>query len=300
MRAHSVGANLLRCGALALAAVFALAAPATANNVIDGCGQTCEIDCGADPNCREASGGKCILADDVTCDATESAIELLSGNDLEMAGFDITCTEVAPDSCPYSAILVIDTGSKITSDGSGDDGEAVISGRFFFGVDCDLNASSIVEKITVFDGIGAIRDCRTVRNNVIGPSSQLYLLANFGITTEGIGGSDSFRNNSIEGRVFPITNNGSNSLSVEGNVINTDATNRAISLGNATGGADGVAKFNVFFGAGASAGAELFQIHGEDSVVYSGNYCNGDHPDCAACIAAGHCESYTSPFKGND
>lgn len=295
-----VGVKVLGRGALPLAAVLALAAPAMANNVIDGCGQTCEIDCGADPNCREASGGKCVLTDDVTCDSSESAIELLSGNDLEMAGFDITCTEEAPDSCPYAAILVIDSGSKITSDGSEDDGEAVISGRFFFGVDCDLNASSIVENITVFDGISAIRDCRTVRNNVIGPSSQFYLLANFGISTEGIGGSDSFRNNSIEGRVFPISNNGSNSLAIEGNVINTDATNRAITLGNATGGADGVAKFNVFFGTGASASAVLFQIYGEDSVVYSRNYCNGDHPDCAACIAAGRCEPYTSPFPGND
>lgn len=270
-----------------------------ATNVIDGCSQTCEIDCGADPNCREASGGKCILTGDVTCDSTESAIELLSGNDLQMAGYDITCTETSPNSCPYAAILIIDSSSKVTSDGSGDDGESEISGRFNFGIDCDLNEGSIVEKIAIFDGFAAVRDCKIVRETVIGSSSQFIFSLNFGILTEGIGGNDAFTKNYIQGRVEPIHNNGSNSLSVDQNVIQTDAATTALALGNPTGGADGTAKFNIFFGGGVDSSSTLFSITGTDSLVYLGNYCDGDHPDCADCIAAGRCQPYTAPFRGN-
>lgn len=288
------------CSAFLAVALATISAPSIvwATNVIDGCGQTCEADCSSDPNCREAVSGKCILNADVSCDSGDSAIELLSGNDLDLQGYEITCTETSPNSCNYSAISVLATGSKITSDGSGDDGESIISGRFTFGVHCNSNTGSIVEHLTIFDGVAAVKNCATVRENVVGPSSQLFLLVNFGIVNEGVGSNDSINKNYIEGRLRAIAG-GSDSLEIRENVIHTDSSAAAIMLGDSTNGADGVAKFNIFFADGNNSSALLFNITGTDSLVYDGNYCNGDHPDCADCIADGRCEPYTSPFQGN-
>lgn len=278
--------------------ILATMSSALASNVIDGCGQTCEVDCSSDPDCREAVSGKCVLTADISCGSGDSSIELLSGNDLDLQGYDITCSEASPDNCGYSAISVLSSGSKITSDGSGDDGESVISGRFTFGVHCNSNTGSIVEHLTIFDGVAAVKNCATVRENVIGPSSQFFLLVNFGIVNEGVGSGDSVNKNHIEGRLRAISG-GSDSLEIRENVIHTDSSASAIKLGDSTNGADGVAKFNVFFADGANASSLLFDITGTDSLVYDGNFCNGDHPDCADCIAAGRCEPYASPFQGN-
>ena len=285
-------------GAALLAAAVSMPVHVAASNVIDGCGQSCEDDCVLS-TCREAVNGKCVLDADISCDSTESAIILASGNNLDLQGYDITCTETAPAECSYNAVEMNSSGSQVKSDNSGDD-EAVISGRFTVGVDCDLNTNSLVEDITVLDSVIAIRDCRTVRNNVIGPSSQFVLGVNQGIGTTGVANGDSINDNYVSGRALPIVAITSNKVNILRNVIHTDIAVQAISLGTVASGADGDAKFNVVFADGFSATSTIFTILGTtDSVNYDGNFCDEDHPDCADCIANDQCEPYTSPFAGN-
>jgi hypothetical protein len=288
----------LKTGLAALATTIALgmSSVAMANDVIDDCGQSCEDDCGVDPDCREAVSGKCKLTADITCDETESAISLISGNDLDMKGFDITCTATT---CGYAAVTMTDAGTTVTSDGSGDDGEAVISGKFDVGVACGLEANSTVEKITVLDGLTGIQNCKTVKNNVVGPSTQFALGTNLGISTTGIANSV-FSDNYVSGRGFGILNSGSATLDVLRNVIHTDVSVAAIWLGGGAGSsANGNAKFNVVFADGYDSSATVITISGTNNVTFDGNFCDEDHPNCASCISGSRCEPFVSPFQGN-
>ncbi len=288
-------------GVLAVsAAVGWLALPSLvlADNVITDCGQSCEDDCGTDPNCREAAGGKCILEADVSCDSTESTILLVSGNNLDLQGWDVTCTTTGTG-CIYNAIQMNDAGSKVTSDGSEDDGESEISGLFLAGVACNGKSNSIVENLTLFDGIFAVNSCKTVRNNVIGSSSQFLFGGNIGIFTTGISNADSFTDNYISGRTVPILSQGTTDVDVMRNVIHTDVADEAVWLGQGQTAAGGLIKFNVFFGVGPDSSAVLIKMPATDDGTYDGNLCDEDHPDCADCISDGRCEPFASPFPGN-
>lgn len=295
-----IHARLLVHGAI-MVGLWGMPDGVIANDVIDDCGQTCEVDCGSDPSCRKAVNGKCKLTADVSCDDTESTIELLSGNDLEMQGYDINCTETSPDECNYAAITMSGTGSKVTSDNSGE-AEAVIDGRFDTIIDCASKTASQVEDISVFDGFIALKNCAKVDSVVIGPSSQgdpLYGTT-FGISTAGVAGTDFIKNSYISGRVFSVFHSGSTTYDVQNNVFHTDTTLTAVTIGSGqTGTINGNAKFNIFFSDGFSSVAKLFTIGGTDSVNFDGNFCDEDHPDCADCITDDRCEPYTSPFAGN-
>lgn len=286
-------------GLLLVGGVLLAGGPAIASNVIDDCGQTCEDDCASDPDCREAVAGKCVLEADVSCDGTEATIQLVSGNDLDLQGYDITCTETSPDVCNYYAITMNDAASIVTSDGSADDGESEITGLFFGGVNCGAEANSKVENLTFFDDIIAIASCKTVENNVIGGSEQTLWGGNIGIFTLGVSNADAFNENYISGRITPILSQGTTDLSLLRNVIHTDAADQAAWLGQGQTSFDGLVKWNVFFGTGADSSAVLLKLPATDDATYEGNLCDENHPDCADCISAGRCEPFTSPFVGN-
>lgn len=266
-------------------------ASAWAPNEIYACGQSCRTDCTGHANCRTASGSppKCIVYDPISCTSAGSAIRLVNGTDLDLQS-TITCTETDPSTCAYPAIVMDDSGSKITNSGSS---EAIISGRFSVGVDCWGYGSSIVEKITVEDGYVAIANCQTVRNTVVGPTTQFYVFSNWGITTTGISNADSINDNFVSGRLYPIYSSSSYALDVQRNVI-FGTGNAAIRLHQSS--ASGNVKNNVVF---SSDGGGSTVISSSAGPNFDGNFCAPDISGCGSCISAGQCEPYTSPFIGN-
>src|SRR5262249_2527600 len=138
------------------------------------------------------------------------------GTDFDLLGWDITCTEVSPNLCNYDAISMTASSSKVTNSSGF---ESVMSGHFNTDIDCDGQSSSIVENIAFADGIIAIKDCQTIRNNAIRPSADSFLGANDGIVTSGVSNSDSISDNFVEGRTAPIWSTSSLSLDVLRNVI---------------------------------------------------------------------------------
>lgn len=273
-------------------AVFASTASAQ-TNIITACGQTCEDDCGI-PSCKKAISGKCVLTSNVSCTSGQGAIRLVGGNDLDLQGYDVTCTATSPSSCIYPAIDIVDPNSKVTS--SDDDDPSVISGPFLTGVDCLAEANAIVEHVTINDGIFGILNCETVRHNVIGPSSDLLWGGNMGISTGGVANGESITENYISGRTLPIFSTSALTLNVEKNVIQTNGSSIAITLASGQSSSAGNVRFNIFFG---DAGTTLFSTPGTDVVNYDGNFCDPSHPDCGTCIGDDRCMPYTSPFIGN-
>jgi hypothetical protein len=158
------------------------------------------------------------LASNISCAAGQGSIQLLSGLDLDLAGYDITCTESSSTKCAYPAISMASSASKVTSSSATD--EAVISGPFSVGVYCGGYGTSIVEKITINGGVTGILDCQTVRNNVVGASTDYNQFStNFGILTGGVSNSDSITDNHVSTRVWPIYSTSPYSLDVQRNVI---------------------------------------------------------------------------------
>ena len=291
-----VGKQVAKVGiGMALVLLGGVTSP-SASNVINACNQTCETDCSSKPsNCRQASGSppKCVLGGDLSCTAAQGAIELASGHDLDLQGYDITCTETAPALCNYSAIYMSATSSRVVNSSSN---QSVISGRFGIGVDCGSRASSLVEDITVNDGFIGIYSCQTVRNTVVGPSSDFNQWAfNMGIYTAGISNSDSVTDNYVAGRMWPIYSESPYRLDVERNVTK-GAGYAAITVGAGQSTSTGNVRFNIMFGA---SGGSIDGAATTDNSTYDGNFCDPDLADCASCITAGRCMPYTSPFVGN-
>lgn len=294
----------LMCGVVTLTTAPMLSPATTAfayTNQIDGCNQTCETDCTSKgTSCRQASGSpsKCVLSSNITCTSGDGPIEIASGHDLDLSGHTITCSETDPANCAYAAILLGASGSKVTDTAGG----SVISGRFRWGVNCSSKTSSIVEKLTINDSIYAIADCQTVRNNVIGPTSQYTIYAtNYGIFTSGISNTDSITENYIESRVLPIISTSTYALDVQKNVIKGTGLS-AIWLAYGQTDSYGTAKFNIIFGDFTSSGTVFSSPSGtHDHVSYDGNFCDPDlaGSGCTNCISSGRCMPYAAPFTGN-
>lgn len=280
-------------------AVLGLASFAAAyTNEINGCNQTCETDCTSKgTSCRQASGSpaKCILGTDVSCTNGGGSIELASGNDLDLNGHDITCTETLPSTCAYPAILMGSSATKVTDSVGG----SVISGPFRIGVDCAGKSTSIVEKLTINDGLYATVSCQTVRNNIIGGTAQYNIYGtNFGIYTVGISASDSISENYVEGRVWPIFSESSVALDVQKNVLRGTGLS-AFYFGYGQANAYGNAKFNIVFNTWGSTTVVSAPSGAGDHVSYDGNFCDPGISGCATCISSGKCMPYTAPFTGN-
>ena len=244
-----------RCRVICI--VFAVAGPTlvhAADEYVTACGHTRQPSCiSGSTTCHQAVGGKCKLNSNLSCDATESPLMLDSGLDLDLRGYDITCTETLPSTCNYAAISFDpnDSGSVVTSDGTA--GDSVISGPFYSGVNCDLAAGSVAENTTVFDALFGILDCKTVKNNVIGATTQNAFGGYWGIAlTAQISSGDAITGNFVSGRVVPIAATHP-SATVQGNVVDTDGAVLGISVGTSAGGYTGQARCNVFFGEGSTA-----------------------------------------------
>jgi hypothetical protein len=284
---------------LGIAIAAASAAIAYQNNEIYACGQTCDTTCpGGVPSatCRIASSGKCVLKANVSCAAASSAIQLTSGTTLDMGGYDITCTESYPSSsCAYNAIEIVSNSGSTVTNSTGN--ESVISGPFTVGVECD-NHVSTVSNITVNDGLVGIGDCKTVKNNVIGPTSQSAFGNNEGISSSGVTGN-SFTNNFVTGRTVPIKYNASLNVTISHNLI--DTTGMAYFAFDVGGGGAITASNNIVFGTGFNGSSTVFNVDtGSGSTLSgSGNYCDPSHPGCAACVSSNYCTAYSSPFAGN-
>jgi hypothetical protein len=297
-----VVARATAAGTLLVTMIAAWPGSAISSNVIDDCGLTCEIDC-ADPpgSCREAVSGECELTADVDCTSSDASIMLVGGTDLQMNGYEITCTSA---SCGYYAVETDDNGSKVTNDGSGEtsDPESLISGPFAGGVNCQLKDNSIVEKIMIADGLIAVLDCETVRNNVFLASTQSVFGINHAVATSGVTNSDEIVDNYMTGRTVPILTSGTEDIAILRNVIHLGTGLLGVRPGQNQTVANGDIKFNVFFGEGFPDSSPTIISLGAgttDNIDYQGNFCDENHPDCATCQADGRCESHTAPFPGN-
>lgn len=286
-------------GAAVVLFVLGWSAPSHAGHSILTCEATCEVDCddpGSGPNCHEAEGGECILATDITCSSTtDPAIVLRDGQDLDMDDHDINCQSGV--NCA-TGVFMEDSGSKVQNLSSG---EAGILGKFFYGVDCDLNGSSQVLGIRIEDSLVGVKDCKTVKQNVITGLGRNYLTLNWGIQTEGVTVSgDLISDNYFADKSRSIWVTGDDKVEANDNVIHTSGWG-ACAVELATSNSRTIAQGNTIQGignAGFGSIKEIFCLPTVEptGISLSGNLCNRDHPDCAACITAGFCEPFVAPF----
>jgi hypothetical protein len=261
--------------------------PASAQygSTITACGQKCQTGgCGADTSCRTASSGKCTVGGNISCTSAQSTIQLIDGTDLDLQGYDITCTS---GPCTYDAITFYNSNSKVTTSTGG---PAVVGGPFNSSVNCGNKSGSIVENITAAGGIIGIYNCQTVRNDVIDGQGVMV----WGVIASGITSSDEVTDNFVTGAYYPIVTSTSQPVEILRNVVNTAGSVYGMTLGSGVSTANGNVKFNVFYG-----DSTLFVTAGTDSNAYDGNYCDPNQASCSTCISNGRCMPYTSPFVGN-
>lgn len=277
---------IMLAAGLLLLATTAVTASADPND-ITGCGQYCQVgSCGAIPNCRTASSGKCKLASNISCGSSDGTISFLDGTDFDLQGYDITCTA---GSCSYWVITVEDPSTKITNSTGA---ESVISGPFGNGITCNGNTSSIVENVTLRFPAGlALYACQTVRHNVVDGQGSGF----WGIITTGITSGDSITDNYFTGYSYPVITGTTQTVDILRNVIDTAGATAGISLGGNQASDAGNVKFNILFGNGTT----LIAPNATDYASYDGNYCDPAQSSCTSCISSGHCEPYVSPFLGN-
>jgi len=274
------------------------ALPAHAGHTFFACGKTCEVDCDDAPyaDCVEAEGGKCVLGQDIVCSSTTTpAVRLRDGMDLDMAGSSITCASGVD--CQHGVQMESGSGSKVVNSSSD---EALITGGFHSGVYCGLTASSEVTGIRIVNTIVGVNDCKTVKNNVITGIGRTFLTLNFGIQTSGVTASgDLISGNYVADKSWGIYISGTDAVEASGNVVHTTGwSNCGVNL---TSGSEAIVEANTFLGVGNAGFGSTRKVICVPSpeptgTEYSGNICDRDHPDCAACISGGRCMPFTAPF----
>jgi hypothetical protein len=272
---------------------------ARASHTFSDCFVTCEVDCddpGSGPNCHEAEGGECILSADITCNSTTTpVVRLRDGMNLDMDGHTITCD--ASGGC-HNGVQIEGNGSKVYNSAAPQ--EAAIKGGFWAGVECNLYPGSEVDGIRIENTLIGLRNCKIVKNNAIVGLGRTYLTANWGIQTQGVtSGSDLISGNYFADKNRAILITGTNAVEARDNVIHTTGWSACgVEL---TTGSQAVLKGNTFLGVGNAGFGTTRKVicvptPEPTGVTYSGNVCDRDHPDCAACIAAGRCMPFTAPF----
>ena len=275
------------------------ATPAQASHTISTCQATCEVDCddpGSGPNCHEAEGGECLVATDLTCSSTtQPAIVLEDGMDLDLDDHYITCASGVNCS---DGIDITSSGSKVYN---GSSGEAGVLGKFFYGVDCNLHGNSQVLGIRIEDSLVGVKDCKTVKQNVIVGLGRTYLTVNWGIQTAGVTNTgDLISENYFADKSRAVFVAGDKKVEVNDNIIHTTGWGAcAVELASST--SEAIAKRNTILGvgnAGFGSTREIFCLPATEptGINLFGNVCNRDHPDCAACGTAGFCEEFVAPF----
>jgi hypothetical protein len=272
--------------------------PAQANHIFFGCGKTCEVDCddAPYPDCIEAEGGKCILGENIECNSTTiPAVRLRDGMDLDLDGHTITCATGV--NCHNGVQMDSGSASKVVNNASS---EAVITGGFWAGVECNLLAGSEVTGIRIVNTLVGVDNCKTVKNNVITGLGRNFLTLNFGIQTTGVTASgDEISGNYIADKSWGIYISGTDAVEASGNVLHTSLwTNCGVNL---TANSEAIIEGNTFLGVGNAGFGSTRKIiclpnPEPTDTTYSGNICDRDHPDCAACIAGHRCMPFTAPF----
>lgn len=278
--------------------LFGAALPAYASHAIFACGKVCEADCDdfPYPDCVEAEGGECYLYNNVETNSTTTpCVRLRDGMDLNMNGKTITCQSGVD--CHHAVQMESGSGGRVKNDSTT---EALITGRFFAGVECQLLPSSDVTGIRIVDTLVGVSNCKTVKNNVITGLGRTYLTGNFGISTSGVTASgDLLQENYIADKSYGIYINGTDAVEARDNVLHTTMwTQCGVAL---TASSEAVINGNTFLGvgnAGFGTTRKIICLPNPEPTqdVYSGNICDKDHPDCAACISGGRCMPFTAPF----
>lgn len=116
-------------------------------------------------NCEQVCSGTCVLDGNVTCD-TKAGITLTSSGDLDLMGYNITCTA----NCPQSAVTMSGSGNILKNTGGHSAG---ITGPFVYNVNCGNRANSRVSGLKIENtrqsgggGYGLL-NCETIDGNVI-------------------------------------------------------------------------------------------------------------------------------------
>lgn len=263
--------------------------------VITTCNDICAISCSLiDPEegpCIETPGAGCRLAADISCDGDDKGIRLVQERDLNLRGFDVTCT--AP-TCP-DAIVILDEGSLIKSTtGGGDPSEAdaaTLSGPFIRGVNCNLNNASKVDGIAVEGPLIGALNCDIVQDSVFREPQLSVFGINIALqstSTASNSGNDKILNNYVRDYVLPIVLQNDAQMVVDQNVFQADSATPVLSVQATTSG-----KFqnSVLFG-------DALDVVGGDAsnFIFKNNVCDENSPACQDCIAEGICADYEAPF----
>lgn len=252
-------------------------------------------------SCPASCSSNCYLQNNFTC-TNGQGVTLNSGADLDMNGHSITCTS---GSCSNAAVTINSSGSKVYNTLNGF--EAVITGPFATGVDCNNYTSSEVTGISV-RGIGSsglgygVDSCAKVHDNVFSGTGNAAGYSGTAVFVYGgTADSDYVRDNFIDGWVFGIQLlDVVKNVSVDHNLITIRSvaltTPSGILLSNTTD--SGVAIENNIVMGDATAGYPIAAPGGgPPSSVYEANYCDPTlGTACSNCISAGYCTDPVAPF----
>jgi hypothetical protein len=181
------------------------------------------------PQCTPSS---CILGGQLTCCSASctsnvalrqnidcsgaTGIALSSGADLDLNGFNITCSS----SCPGSAVTINGSNSVVKNTLSGLESE--ISGGFSKAVNCNGKNGSEVTGIrlqltddTINNAYGAY-GCSKVDNNVLIGNGNFFSV---GIYDTGVSNNDFVKNNYLDEWGAAIQTNGSTANTVSQNIV---------------------------------------------------------------------------------
>jgi hypothetical protein len=283
-----------------------VAVPASADNHIQTCNDTCAVNCSGIQNCRTADTSKiCALGSNLLCNSGDGPITLRDNTTLDLAGFSLTCP--SNGTCNDAVFMTSGSGSKVVNNLNSN--ESVIMGPFFSGVNCNLNSPSVVggsstTGITIANTLYGVINCKTVTNNVIKGLGRTFDTVNVGIKTSVISNSDVFDTNYIADKSYAIEITGTKSIAVRNNVIHTTLwTNCAVQVTNTNSTASILN--NTILGVGNAGFGSLRVIMCNSSsglypppsgMTFAGNICDRDHPDCTNCGNNGVCVPFVSPF----
>ena len=255
----------------------------------------CDANVDPDVNC---SSDNCKLTADIDCDSDNNEkITLANGKDLDLNGFDISCTPSVDCTTP---IVITHDGSIVENKSAS---RSAIKGDFDIGVDCSGKANTKVlglEFELTKNSANGITGCRVVEGNVVRwTGSGSY--GNQAITVVDAANSR-VGDNYVAGQwargIFHEAV--SSNATTDHNIIVMEDDTLVIQVGIWANGDTGSVTGNLFFGGTLPANPSDFflDVNGANPTPVDGNYCDPAQDACQDCIGSGHCEPHpaVAPF----
>lgn len=253
-------------------------------------------------SCPATCSSNCYLQNNFTC-TNGQGVTLNSGANLDMNGHSISCVSARCDAA--AAVTINGNGSKVYNALAGF--EAVITGPFTTGVQCNNKTSSEVAGIAIkhigdgtTGGVNGVVDCAKVHDNVFLAQGT----ASNGIAVSSLNGtanSDFVRDNYIDdwfGAIYVLAR--TKNMTVEHNLItlrnHAPSSTFGIVAVNSPGTSSTV-ESNVFMGDATSSSPIAVTGSGALTTTFDQNFCDPTlGTACSDCVSAGQCENPAAPF----